>query len=228
MRPNGILPWGPGRAASTSATPVLTRKRAWRSISACTPSGGRLAVDGAVFYNRIDDYILQYIVDDRFPCPHGPCNLRGFRNIDHAALIGLDLGLRYAVREDLTVSAAFAYVHAENEADNTALPEIPPLEGRLGVRYEHADWGVWLHPTVRLVQSQHRIDSAFGENTTPGFVTADLSAGWRFLGRHELTINVVNLFDKNYYEHMTRENPFSGREVFEPGRVVTVGIRIGF
>ena len=104
-------------------------------------------------------------------------------------------------------------MHAENEADNTALPEIPPLEGRLGVRCEYADWGVWLHPTVRLVQSQHRIDSAFGENTTPGFVTADLSAGWRFLGRHELTINVVNLFDTNYYEHMTRENPFSGREV---------------
>jgi len=185
-------------------------------------------VDGAFFYNRIDDYILQYILDDQFPCPHGPCNLRGFRNIDRAALIGVDLGLSYAVREDLTVNAAVAYVHAENEADNTALPEIPPLEGRLGVRYEHAGWGVWLHPTVRLVQSQHRIDSAFGENTTPGFVTADLSAGWRFLDRHELTINVFNLFDKNYYEHMTRENPFSGREVFEPGRVVTVGIRIGF
>ncbi len=219
---------GPGPGGFYVGNPGLDPEESLEVDVGLRAGWGGLAVDGAFFYNRIDDYILQYILDDQFPCPHGPCNLRGFRNIDHAALIGLDLGLSYAVREDLTLSGAFAYVHAENEADNTALPEIPPLEGRLGVRYEHADWGVWLHPTVRLVQSQHRIDSAFGENTTPGFVTADLSAGWRFLGRHELTINVVNLFDKTYYEHMTRENPFSGREVFEPGRVVTVGIRIGF
>lgn len=219
---------GPGPGGFYVGNPSLDPEESLEVDIGLHAGWGRLAVDGAVFYNRIDDYILQYIVDDQFPCPHGPCNLRGFRNIDHAALIGVDLGLSYAVGEDLTVSGAFAYVHGENEADNTALPEIPPLEGRLGVRYEHADWGVWLHPTVRLVQGQHRIDPAFGENTTPGFVTADLSAGWRFLGRHELTINVVNLFDKNYYEHMTRENPFSGREVFEPGRVVTVGIRVRF
>lgn len=219
---------GPGPGGFYVGNPGLDPEESLEVDIGLHARWGRLAVDGAFFYNRIDDYILQYIVDDQFPCPHGPCNLRGFRNIDHAALIGLDLGLRYAVREDLTVSGAFAYVHGENEENNTALPEIPPLEGRLGVRYEHTDWGVWLQPTVRLVQSQHRIDPAFGENTTPGFVTADLGAGWRFLGRHELTINVANLFDKNYYEHMTRENPFSGREVFEPGRVVTVGIRIGF
>ncbi|MCE2487259.1 MAG: TonB-dependent receptor [Desulfurellaceae bacterium] len=219
---------GPGPGGFYVGNPGLDPEESLEVDVGLRARWGRLAVDGTFFYNRIDDYILQYILDSQFPCPHGPCNLRGFRNIAHAALIGADLGLSYAVREDVTVSGAFAYVYAENEADNTALPEIPPLEGRLGVRYEHADWGVWLHPTVRLVQSQHRIDSAFGENTTPGFVTADLSAGWRFLGRHELTINVVNLFDKNYHEHMTRENPFSEREVFEPGRVVTVGLRIRF
>ena len=167
-------------------------------------------------------------MDDRFACPHGPCNLRGFRNIDHAALLGMDLGARYALRDDLSLHGSFAYVRGENEEDDTPLPEIPPLEGRLGFRYDRFDWGMWFNPTLRLVQSQHRIDTAFGENVTDGFATVDLAAGWRFLGRHELTVLVENLFDKHYHEHVTRENPFDGREVAEPGRVVTVGWRTTF
>ncbi len=189
---------------------------------------GRLAVDGALFYNRIEDYILQYILDRAFQCPHGPCNLRGFRNIDHATLLGADLSLSYVLRENLLLHGSFAYVHGENEENDRALSEIPPLEGRLGLRYEHPHWGLWFNPTLRLVQSQHRIDTAFGEDATQGHVTVDIGAGWRFLGRHELMVRVENLFDKNYHEHITRENPFTGREVFEPGRVVTVGLRITF
>ena len=81
---------------------------------------------------------------------------------------------------------------------------------------------------LRLVQSQRRIDTAFGEDATPGHVTVDIGAGWRLFGRHELMVQVENLFDKNYNEHITRENPFTGREVFEPGRVVTVGLRTTF
>ncbi len=221
------LALGPGPGGFYVGHPGLDPEESLEVDVGTRARWGKLTVDGSFFYNRIDDYILEYILDSQFQCPHGPCNLRGFRNIDYATLIGGDFALSYTLREDLTLLGSFAYVRGENE-DNTALPEIPPLEGKLGARYEHADWGLWFTPEVRFVQSQHRIDSAFGENVTQGFVTADLSAGWRFLGRHELTINVANLFDRNYNEHLTRENPFSGREVFEPGRVVTVGIRIRF
>ena len=230
------LAFGPGPGGFYVGNPGLDPEESLEVDVGMNADWGGLTVEGSFFYNRVDDYIVSYVINDERPNPvhmflpaaPGTTILRGFRNIDHAALIGVDFGLSYAVHENLTLLGSFAYVRAENEEDNTALPEIPPLEGKLGVRYERVDWGLWLNPTVRLVQSQHRIDSAFGENVTHGFVTADLSAGWRFLDRHELTINVANLFDKNYNEHMTRENPFSGREVFEPGRVVTVGLRIRF
>ena len=190
---------------------------------------GKLAFEGSFFYNRIDEYILQYVLERTDVNGDGRTDIvRGFRNIDSAALIGMDLGLSYAVRQDLSLLGSFAYVRGENEEDDTALPEIPPFEGRLGFRYEHIDWGVWLSPMVRLVQSQHRIDTAFLEDMTPGFVSVDIGAGWRFLGSYELTLSVANLLDKNYHEHVTRENPFTGREVFEPGRVVTVGLRATF
>ena len=219
---------GPGPGGFYIGNPGLDPEESFEIDTGIQVRWGRLAVDGSLFYNRIEDYILQYILDRAFQCPHGPCNLRGFRNIDHATLLGADLSLGYALRENLSLHGSFAYVHGENEEDDRALPEIPPLEGRLGLRYEHPRWGLWFNPMLRLVQSQHRIDTAFGEDATQGHVTVDISAGWRLFGRHELMVHVENLFDKNYNEHITRENPFTGREVFEPGRVVTVGLRTTF
>ena len=222
------LALGPGPGGFYIGNPGLDPEESLEVDTGIHTRWGRLAVDGALFYNRIEDYILQYILDRAFQCPHGPCNLRGFRNIDHATLFGADLGLSYALRENLSLHGSFAYVHGENEADDWALPEIPPLEGRLGLRYEHPRWDLWFNPMLRLAQSQHRVDTAFGEDTTQGHVTVDIGAGWRLFRRHELMLRVENLFDKNYNEHITRENPFSGREVFEPGRVVTVGLRTTF
>ena len=222
------LALGPGPGGFYIGNPGLDPEESFEVDVGIHARWGRLAVDGALFYNRIEDYILQYILDRAFQCPHGPCNLRGFRNIDHATLLGADLGLSYALRENLSLHSSFAYVHGENEEDDRALPEIPPLEGRLGLRYEHPHWGLWFNPMLRLVQSQRRIDTAFGEDATQGHVTVDVGAGWRLFGRHELMVQVENLFDKNYNEHITRENPFTGREVFEPGRVVTIGLRTTF
>ena len=222
------LALGPGPGGFYIGNPGLDPEESFEVDTGIHARWGRLAVDGSLFYNRIEDYILQYILDRAFQCPHGPCNLRGFRNIDHAILLGADLSLSYALRENLSLHGSFAYVHGENEEDDRALPEIPPLEGRLGLRYEHPRWGLWFNPMLRLVQSQHRIDTAFGEDATQGHVTVDIGAGWRLFGRHELMVQVENLFDKNYNEHITRENPFTGREVFEPGRVVTVGLRTTF
>ena len=222
------LALGPGPGGFYVGNPGLDPEESFEVDIGANARWGRLAVDGALFYNRIDDYILQYIIERAFQCPHGPCNLRGFRNIDHASLLGGDLSLNYSVRENLSLLGSFAYVRGENEEDDRALAEMPPLEGRLGLRYNHPRWGLWFNPMIRFVQSQRRIDTAFGEEATQGHVTVDIGAGWRLLGRHEFTLHVENLFDKNYNEHLTRENPFTGREVFEPGRVVTVGLRTTF
>jgi len=41
-------------------------------------------------------------------------------------------------------------------------------------------------------------------------------------------LNVTNLLDKNYHEHLTREIPFTGAEVPEPGRTISVALRVTF
>jgi iron complex outermembrane receptor protein len=83
-------------------------------------------------------------------------------------------------------------------------------------------------PTVRLVRRQERVDDDFGEDETPGFSTVDFRAGVRFLERYEIGLSISNLLDKNYNEHLTREDPFMGAEVPEPGRVVSMSLRAEF
>ena len=220
---------GPGPGGFYVGDPSLDPEESLETDVGASGLWGRFAFDGSFFYNRIDNFILPLVLTRTDVNGDGVDDvIRGFRNIDVASLIGVDLGLHYYLQENFSLFGSFAYVYGENEEDDKALPEIPPLEGRIGFRYEDFVRGFWFTPSVRLVQSQHRIDTAFGENTTPGFVTVDVGAGLRFLNRYEFIVKVANLLDKNYVDHLTRENPFTGREVPEPGRIVGLSLRATF
>ena len=140
------LALGPGPGGFYIGNPGLDPEESFEVDMGIHTRWGRLAVNGALFYNRIEDYILQYILDRAFQCPHGPCNLRGFRNIDHVTLLGAELSLSYALRENLSLHSSFAYVHGENEEDDRALPEIPPLEGRFGLTLRTSAPGTLVQP----------------------------------------------------------------------------------
>ncbi len=221
---------GPGPGGFFVGNPRLDPEESLQVDVGATGSWGKLRFDGSFFYNRIDDYILPFVITRSVDINGDGRNdiVRGWRNIDYATLMGVDFGLQYALRDNLQLFGSFAYVHGESEDDNRALPEIPPLEGRLGFRYDDFTHNLWIKPSLRLVQSQHRIGTGFGEDITAGFVTVDLAAGIRLRDRYEFTVNVANLLDKNYVEHLTRDNPFTGREIPEPGRVVSVSLRVTF
>jgi len=57
------------------------------------------------------------------------------------------------------------------------------------------------------------------ENVTPGFATLEAACGWRFQPgrlRHEVQMQVRNLGDRRYREHLTEG--LSGQEIPAPGR----------
>ncbi|MFN3599615.1 MAG: TonB-dependent receptor domain-containing protein, partial [Aquificaceae bacterium] len=95
--------------------------------------------------------------------------------------------------------------------------EVPPLKGRLGVRY---DTGMWYTEAELLASAtQNKVDSDLRETETSGYGIVNLKAGMNYRG---FTINagVENLFDKKYFEHFSYvRNPFSaGVKIPEPGR----------
>lgn len=98
-----------------------------------------------------------------------------------------------------------------------ALPQIPPLEVRLGLRWHEAvfdpAWGTEF--TVRMVDSQDRVASgSLLERPTPGFTTVDCRGYWKPYGDVTLIAGVLNLLDKTYREHLDNR---AGNQLFQPG-----------
>lgn len=220
---------GPGPGGFFVGNPALSPEAATEIDLGTAGEVGLLAIDAAAFHRWVDDFILPSVIARTDVDGDGKDDMvRGFRNIDLATSWGADLSVTLRLTGELALEGSLSYVLGENQQDDKPLPEVPPLEGTVGLRYENRTRRLWLSPTVRLVSEQRRADKEFGEDTTPGFVTADLYAGSRVGECCELRFGVSNIFDKDYHEHLTRENPFTGAEVPEPGRVARVSVRAMF
>jgi len=222
--------FGPARGGYLVGNPTLDPEESFEIDIGAGGEWRGFSIDGSFFYNRIHKYILPVLLAEVDVNMDGQVDLvRGFRNTDRATLLGVDWGATYAVSDQLSLLGSIAYVYGESESSDQPLPEIPPLEGTLGLRFQRSwagGWFAWIMPRLRMVARQDRNDPDFGEDASPGFVTVDWFSGLRLFDRYELDLNLSNLFDTNYHEHMTRENPFTGAEVPEPGRMVHVALRI--
>jgi iron complex outermembrane receptor protein len=108
----------------------------------------------------------------------------------------------------------------EFAAETEALPQIPPLDSRVGFRFhEDSDRPKWqLELSARMVAGQTNVARSLGESTTPGFTTFDIRGYWQVNDRLLLTGGVENIGNRNYREHL---DPISGNLIgypfFRPG-----------
>ena len=89
------------------------------------------------------------------------------------------------------------------------LPQIPPLEGRVGLRF-HAPTRTprWqLEFSTRMVTGQNNVATSLGEFTTPGFTIFNVRGFYRVTDNLLVSAGVENIGDKNYREHL---DPVSG------------------
>lgn len=127
------------------------------------------------------------------------------RNID-ARTAGFELGGSYKLAPVWTAQATVAYTWGSNRSDGTALPQMPPLEARLGLDYAQGPWtagALW-----RLVAAQHRYTQDQGNvvgrdmGASSGFGVLSLHASYRVQRQLKITVGVDNLLDKTYAEHL--------------------------
>ena len=127
------------------------------------------------------------------------------RNID-ARTAGFELGGSYKLAPAWTAQATVAYSWGSNRSDGTALPQMPPLEARLGLDYAQGPWtagALW-----RLVAAQHRYTKDQGNvvgrdmGASSGFGVLSLHASYRVQRQLKITVGVDNLLDKTYAEHL--------------------------
>lgn len=150
------------------------------------------------------------------------------RNVN-ARIMGGELGAAYKLDSNWKADATLAYAWGKNTTDGRALPQMPPLDARLGLTYERDLWsvgGLW-----RVVAAQNRV--AIGEGNvvgqdfgkTPGFAVFSFNGAYKVSNHLKLSAGVDNLFDKTYAEHLNLAGDagfgFPGDQAInEPGRTL--------
>lgn len=190
----------------------------------------------SAFYNRTSDYIL---ID--YSLPGMGKSSGASRNVD-ATLWGGEISSARALTDSLKLDASLAYVHGNNDTDGTALSQLSPLEGRLGLNYSQSSWSVG--GLVRAVNGQNRVDVGTGNivgqdlGETAGFTVFSINGSWKPSKESQLSAGIDNLFDKTYAESISRAggNGMGGAiggyvqttRVNEPGRTVWIKASLRF
>ncbi|HAY33086.1 MAG TPA: TonB-dependent receptor [Ignavibacteria bacterium] len=137
-------------------------------------------------------------------------------NIGSARLAGFEVQSEYNFYKGFTFYGNVSFVNGENTDDKSPLPQIPPLNGLLGLKF-YTESLFSLNFNSVLFSSQNR--TAAGELNTPGYVIYNLYSGFENINtglfKFSVTAGIENLSDKSYREHLSTTR---GSYVSEPGR----------
>jgi iron complex outermembrane recepter protein len=190
------------------------------------------------FFSYIQDYISAQLLPPSIAMPQtqGVLGVKQFYNANYAILKGFEFGYTSPDKNKLGITASAAYTQAiinsatkyiitnkqvtgEETVKNDALPEIPPLEGKLSFNYKFMSGKLNPCFSMRLVNAQNYTSEAFYEPHTPGFFLFDFSVNFNPVKYVNLSAGVNNAFDKAYYEHLNRKIIGSTDKLYETGRV---------
>ena len=147
-------------------------------------------------------------------------------NISSARLAGFDAEWEYNFYNSLVFYGGASFINGENTDNGSALPQIAPLNGTIGLKYSYKDI-VTLNFNSVIYSGQNRVAS--GEVTTPGYVVYNFYTGIDkiYLNNYELGIYAgsENIFDRNYRNHLSTAR---GTVTSEPGRNVYLKAKIIF
>jgi len=147
-------------------------------------------------------------------------------NVSKALLYGVDFGLQYNFYSDFVLFASGAYVRGKDTEAGTSLPQIPPLNGRLGMRYTWQGFG---SAEVNIIGAARQDKIAEGEKETGGYTRYDLSLSSAniSLGKTRLQIfaGIDNITDRSYTNHLATNR---GGISVEPGRNIYLRLSLSF
>jgi outer membrane receptor protein involved in Fe transport len=131
------------------------------------------------------------------------------QNLDEADIRGVEASAVLALNDRLSFDAIVNYSHGEEKASgSTAVPadRIPPLNGRLGLRYEPKE-KLAVETFFVFADSQTRLgprdicDVRIDPDGTPGWLTANVRLSWQPDERWMINAAFENLFDEQYRHH---------------------------
>ena len=131
----------------------------------------------------------------------------GAKNVD-ATIAGGEAGVSYTFNEQFSADANLAYAWGRNDETDKPLPQIAPLDFRLGLNYQQDQYS--MGALLRLVSKQSRIalnqGNIVGQDLSEGkgFGVFSVNAGYQVTPLVNVSMGIDNLFDKNYAEHLNK------------------------
>lgn len=175
---------------------------------------------GNVFYNSFEDLVTE--IPGTYE--NKPAYIK--TNVGQARLYGYDFEFMYNFVKSFVAYGTLSYVRGEDTENKTNLPFIPPLNGRLGIKFSVYNY-VNFDVNTALFDKQDY--TAAGELNTPGYAVFNLGISsipikYGFLSC-QLFAGVENILDKEYRNHLSSNR---GIIVDEPGRNVYAKIKVDF
>lgn len=189
---------------------------------------------------KLNAWVSAYVghVEDFILFRYDPDNAR-ISEADNvnARIMGGEAGFSYQLAEHWRTETSLAYSWAKNTSDDRPLPQIPPLEARLGLSWEKGNWSST--GLLRSVSSQDRIAENEGNvvgkdfATSPGFAVFSANAAYKINQYVKVSTGVDNLFNVAYSEHLNLAGNSSfgysaNTSVNEPGRTFWAKVNVKF
>jgi len=202
----------------TIGDPNLDKERNWQIDAGLRLNRDYVRANINGFHAWIIDYAT--LRDNVVLDPVGARSLK-YVNTPLATLAGGSMQGEIDLLPRLTAFGSLAYVDGRDRTINQPLFQISPLGGRAGLRLHDGDggghWGLSL--AARIVDEQNRLGTirqgsqggvTILEQRTPGFTVWDLNGYLNVNKNFRINAGILNVFDKNYLEHLSLRFPASG------------------
>ncbi|MBT8245690.1 MAG: TonB-dependent receptor [Winogradskyella sp.] len=181
-----------------------------------------------VFAGYLQDYISSFIDPNLSPVISMSPGVRRFTNIEDALKTGFEINWGQQILTRLEQQVGIAYTYAEDLERDEPLPEIAPLDFRYTLSGNFLKGKLLPQLTFRHVLEQSRISEEFGETKTPAFTNLNLRLAYQFSKSGNITAGINNIFNQNYYEHLSRSVRGNNTPIFAPGRNAFASVNFTF
>jgi iron complex outermembrane receptor protein len=116
--------------------------------------------------------------------------------------VGTEARLDAALHPAIWLNLGLDYVNAKLTADDTPLPRIPPLRGKVGLEFRFKNLTV--NPEVIMAKDQNRLFPT--ETRTAGYGLFGISGSYLIPTQHTahiISFNAFNLGDRLYRNHLS-------------------------
>ncbi|MDL1913256.1 MAG: TonB-dependent receptor [Bergeyella sp.] len=180
-----------------------------------------------VFFSYMENYISGIVRKDIKPYAMTAPGVRQIQNVGNAVKTGVETRIHWKFLPQNKTELSLAYTYAENINTKTPLAEIAPLQLSWIVETELSKW--YIGGRYRYSAKQNRIDPNFAEIKTPGFSVIDFYTGYPILKNCKLSMEISNLFNTSYSEHLSRTLSTNQKQrIKERGRSFNVEIKLIF